>query len=60
MVEHTQADIAWQVFALVVKGFIPSHEQKVAQAWAEMAKHSTQKDLLLQKQRNLSARLRAL
>ena len=60
MVNKFEADAAWQTFALVVKGFVPSQQERIAQAWAEMAKHSSQKDLMLQKQRNLSARLRAL
>ena len=54
------ADVAWETFALVVKGFIPSQEERIAQAWADMAKQSSQKKLMLQKQKNLSARYRAL
>ena len=60
VVTKESADKAWELFAQVVKGFVPSQEQRIAQAWADMAKHSSQKDLLLQKQRNLSARYRAL
>lgn len=60
MVNKYEADVVWSAFAQVVKGFIPSQEERIAKAWADMAKHSSQKDLLLQKQRNLSARYRAL
>lgn len=60
MANTTSADAAWTLFALVVKGFIPSQEEKIAQAWAEMAKHSSRKDLMLQKQNNLKARMRCI
>ena len=53
-------DKVWAQFAQVVKGFIPSQQEIIDQKWRDMAKQSSQKRLMLQKQRNLSARYRAL
>lgn len=60
MVTKEMADIAWQTAKRVLEGYDPEHERRVAQAWAEMAKQSSQKKLMLQKQRNLQARMRCL
>ena len=60
VVTKEMADIAWQTAKRVLEGYDPEHEQRVAQAWKEMAKQSSQKKLMLQKQRNLQARMRCL
>ena len=60
MVNQYEADLAWKAFGQLVKGFVPSQEEKIAQAWKDMAKQSSQKQLLLQKQNNLRARMRCL
>jgi len=54
------ADRAWSVAAQVIKGYVPEEEERIARAWAEMAKTSSQKRLMLQKQKALRARMRAL
>lgn len=60
MVTKEEMDLMWNQFRMVVNGFIPSQEEKIARAWAEMAKTSSQKRLMLQKQHNLRARMRAI
>ena len=60
MVTKEMADIAWQTAKRVLEGYDPEHEKRIAQAWAEMAKMSSQKKLMLEKQRNLRARVRCI
>ena len=60
VVTKEMADIAWQTAKRVLEGYNPEHEKRIAQAWAEMAKTSSQKRLMLEKQRNLQARMRCL
>ena len=53
-------DKVWAKFAQVVKGYVPSQQEITDQKWREMAKQSSQQRLMLQKQNNLRARMRAL
>lgn len=60
MVNVYEADLAWAAFKQVVEGFIPSKQEEIDKAWKFWATQSSQKKLMLQKQNNLRARLRAL
>ena len=60
MVTKEMVDNAWSTFRQVVKGYVPLQEEKIERAWAEMAKQSSRKKLMLQKQNALRARMRAL
>ena len=53
-----ERDLAWNEFKRLVEGgsLVDKNEEK----WKEMAKRSSRKELMLQKQRNLRAKMRAL
>lgn len=53
-------DKVWETFARLMKGYTDSREEDIAKRWAEMAKMSSQKKLMLQKQNNLRSHMRAL
>lgn len=55
-----EMDCAWAQFKQVVKGYIPSQQEIIDSKWKAMAQTSALKRQMLEKQRNLRARLRAL
>lgn len=55
-----QMDAVWTAFGQVVQGYRPSQQEIIDEKWRQMAKMSAQKKLMLEKQNNLRARMRAL
>lgn len=55
-----EMDCAWAQFKQVVSGYIPSQQEIIDTKWRQMAQTSSLKRQMLEKQRNLRARMRAL